>query len=278
MSCLAASELKGFFKVESPLRTMGAVMLNWIKDLAANAIALTRHNPRLLLVVAAVLMIDIALLGLFLQWAYVEHYGVTDSVFFANSLFSTQDHSLIEDFGYLKELVTCLVLGALFLRTRVFLYLAFSVFFLVLLADDSLRFHEHFGALVGQAFGPSYALLGEDIGAAIAGLVPIAMIAVGWLKAPAEDRRNGELIGLGIGLLLFFGLAIDYLHAAGSSPMAGGETLAALLEDGGELISLSLILFAALAVGKVFRPTNALAATGWGPSGRDPASPSPGRN
>ena len=179
-------------------------MLAWQKDFASQAASVSKKNGRVLLVIGLVLIVDITLLGLFIEWAYVQHYGITSSIFFANALFSTQDHSLIESFGYLKEAAICLLLASLFLRTRVLLHLAFSTFFLVLLLDDFFSVHEQMGKVFAPVLGPSLAHYGELAGEVLFGALPLALES-----GVGSELRNPLGITIVGGLLLSQLLTLD---------------------------------------------------------------------
>ena len=58
----------------------------------------------MLIGLGVILAIDLVILGMFLRWAYVEHANVTESMLYGQLLYSSVDGSLMEIWGYLKEL------------------------------------------------------------------------------------------------------------------------------------------------------------------------------
>ena len=101
----------------------------------------------MLIGLGVILAIDLVVLGMFLRWAYVEHANVTESILYGQLLYSSVDGSLMEIWGYLKELTIIGLALYAFLHAKELFYAAYALLFLVVLADDSLRLHEHFGAV-----------------------------------------------------------------------------------------------------------------------------------
>jgi hypothetical protein len=100
-------------------------------------------------------------------------------------------------------------------------------------------------------------LLAQDFGELIAFpllyLVPIAIISVGYLQSQGQDRRNTEAIGLGCAALAFCGIILDFVHAEVYKTYGKGDAVLSLLEDGGELLSMTLILVIMMRVFQLVR-------------------------
>ena len=189
--------------------------------------------------IGMVLAIDALLLILFLRWAYVEHNHMTDSIFYGHSRFSSVDGSLMESWGYIKEAsIICLAVYA-FKKTAEFFYAAYAVLFVAILADDSFSLHE---AVSGWLSSPS--LLGKysDIPAAfLVSGVPLALAAFGFFRLSSGRRMPGFMLLASFGLMAFFAVVVDNLHELliGSQHF---QTASSFVEDGGELVSLTVIL------------------------------------
>ena len=191
---------------------------------------------RLLLLLVTV---DVVLLSLFLRWAYVHHHGIEHSVFFDAWRFSTVDGSFIEIWGYLKQAAICVAAAMVYAQTRERFYGAFALLFTSVLADDMLRLHEWLGGTLSH---PD--LLGEwgivPAAALISGLpFLIALGALIWM--PTGERKPAIALMLGFALLAFFAVPVDLLHELVLGQEASGQTLVTLIEDGGELVSITAI-------------------------------------
>lgn len=189
--------------------------------------------------VVMVLAIDALLLTLFLRWAYVEHNHMADSILYGHLRFSSVDGSLMESWGYIKEaMIICLAVFA-FKRTNEVFYAAYAVLFASVLADDYLGLHE---AVAGWLSNPS--LLGRygNIPAAVlVSVLPLALAAFGFCKLARARRMPGLMLLASFGLMAFFAVVVDNLHEllVGSQHF---QTASSFIEDGGELVSLTVIL------------------------------------
>ena len=158
----------------------------------------------------AILAVDALLLLLFLRWAYVEHQHMTDSIFYGRLRFSSVDGSLMDSWGYIKEAAIIALAVYAFRKTNEFFYAAYAVLFVSVLADDSLRLHEH---IAGWLSDPS--LLGKygDLPAAfLVSGVPLALAVFGFVTL-ANDRKLPAFMLLGsFGVMAFFAVVVDNLH------------------------------------------------------------------
>lgn len=165
----------------------------------------------------------------------------------------TEDRSFPEWFNYLKLFLISSVLFIISFRIRnpLFVVLAFCFFYALL--DDSLRLHERGGGLLVERLGlPALAgMRSQDLGEflihAAAGFVAIAGLAVGWLRADAAYRRYAATFVFLLFLLAFFAVIVDVFRRAVISDadhLARG--LAAVIEDGGEMLVTALSCWVAL--------------------------------
>ena len=152
----------------------------------------------------------------------------------------SRDYGVAEFVSYLKLLATVLLL----LRARRTELRPWAVVFGYLLLDDLLRFHEFFGeGLVRLVDDPNRHLVGglrtEDLGelaVLTAAAVPLlALLAVNYARGSATTRRTDRTFALLLLLLTAFAAGIDLVDAAFPTSSLP------LLEDGGELVVLSLI-------------------------------------
>ena len=193
----------------------------------------------MLIGLGVILAIDLVVLGMFLRWAYVEHANVTESMLYGQLLYSSVDGSLMEIWGYLKELTIIGLALYAFLHAKELFYAAYALLFLVVLADDSLRLHEHFGAVLSQyaVIGPH----GEILAQAILSGIPLALTLLGMVRLARDRIAPALMLLFGFCVTAFFAVVIDKLHEM-LIGAAHFQTISTLVEDGGELISLTLIL------------------------------------
>ncbi len=204
-----------------------------------------RDGKRILILL---LMVDVALILLHTSHSYL---GIPKGGAF--SIEWEMGHG--EVFQYIKELwiASLLALRAMgrspVSRAARGLNLAWGLLFAYLLVDDSVKIHESLGELLAQNSGLS-AWLGEgdranSIGELGVNLMVAALffgaIALFYRRCTKADRQiSANLTRLLLGLV-FFGIGIDLLHG-----LIGGSyevrVLWSILEDGGEMIVMSLIV------------------------------------
>lgn len=198
-----------------------------------------RSALRTLMWPGLILAVDVLLLILFLRWAYVEHLNITNSFFYGKLRFSSVDGSLMERWGYVKEACIVGLAAYAFLKSKEFFYAAYAVLFLGVLADDSLQIHEYIGTRLSDP-----ALLGKWgslPSAVLVSGVPLALALYGFHKLSSSRKLPALMLLAGFGLMAFFAVFVDGLH----SVLIGVEhfkTASAFIEDGGELLSLTLII------------------------------------
>lgn len=157
----------------------------------------------------------------------------------------TRDRGYAEVFQYVKEFWIVLLLAGTAARSGDRLLWLWSALFVYVLCDDALRWHETMGAWISD-HGQFVALLGtrardygeltffSSVGSVVAGLLGVML----WRGRDKVTAAHLDLLLL-FGLLVFFGVGIDWLHAIADSYGMRGT---GLLEDGGEMIAMSLIL------------------------------------
>ncbi|MEA5507113.1 hypothetical protein VB735_29270 [Halotia wernerae UHCC 0503] len=177
----------------------------------------------------------------------VLHLIYSYSDFISNDTFSLEkDRGYSEIFQYVKEYWSALLLGLLAVEGRSILYLSWSVLFFYLLLDDAAQIHEHLGALISSKFSFSamFNLRAVDFGE----LAVSAVVSLFFLIAIAINYRLGDRLSKNVSkylitllfALAFFGVVVDTLHVILSTPFL--DPLLILVEDGGELVIMSLIV------------------------------------
>lgn len=161
------------------------------------------------------------------------------------------DHSLPEFLCYAEMIAASAIMVRAYRHNGTALCLGFAGVLLVMMLDDSLQLHEIIGARVAEflhieAFGGVAAKdSGEIIAWAILGGILVLIGTAGLARTPiASWPRFYMLTGL-VGLLGFFAVGIDFLHdpvCAAASGLRYCSQIFDLVEDGGEMIAVSLIL------------------------------------
>ena len=164
-------------------------------------------------------------------------------------LFSVEeDGGYSEMYQYLKWVLIIVLNIMLSLKTKAIGYLAWATFFLYLLADDSLQIHEKVGEFFAGFFNlsPFLGLRPQDYGelsvCILAGLIFSPLILWSYRSGSAEYKKVTLDLVMLIALLVFFGVFVDMLHVVIELGSKVTWMLGAL-EDGGEMVSTSIILW-----------------------------------
>jgi hypothetical protein len=130
-------------------------------------------------------------------------------------------------------------------------YAALAAAFALALADNALALHERWGAAVAQLLplGRGAAQAGGEITFFLAaGLLMLAALTLGFTRSAPPHRRMGLPF---VGLLLALGgfaVVVDLVHAAVAGQRRAFDRLFGLVEDGGEMVVLSLACALAIAL------------------------------
>jgi hypothetical protein len=157
-----------------------------------------------------------------------------------------QDRGYAEMFQYFKEFSIVLLLAGYARRKRSLLLAAWSLLFVYVLADDAFALHETGGKVVAHHFGfsPMLGLRSGDLGelavTTLAGSSLLFLIGLAHSRAAAPLREAS--VDLLLLLMAFACCAVlfDLLHIA--APFGVPRAAYALLEDGGEMLVMTLIL------------------------------------
>jgi hypothetical protein len=162
-----------------------------------------------------------------------------------SALLLETDGGYAEIFQYIKEYWSVLLLVFLGTKTRLLVYLSWSLLFLYLLIDDSVQIHERFGALVGEWFEgfPLFGLrtndLGEILVSVVAGFLLLTLIAMSYRFGDRLARKASKYLIVMLCALAVCGVVLDVLHVVVQVPVL--TSFIGLLEDGGEMLVLSVI-------------------------------------
>lgn len=162
------------------------------------------------------------------------------------SLFDiTADRKLPEIYQYLKFMAICFLLKHAADKHHCRQYYAWIVFFVYLLLDDSLKIHEKCGKLIANhiAFVPPFGLSMHNFAELAVSVIAASLLIFPLLWAYGTGSRTFRAIShrlaLLIGVLVCFGVLVDV--AGGMLFTSAGGLVMELLEDGGEMVSVSAI-------------------------------------
>lgn len=172
---------------------------------------------------------------------HLLHYttDMAPSRFFALQL----DQGYAEYYQYIKELWLALLCFLLLHRRRQLVYAVAGLLGLYLLLDDALQLHEQLGMKVvfHLQLQPFLMLRGQDWGelAVMTVFVGLFLLALFYARSigDAPSRRFLRSLAPWLALLLFFGIIMDMVDV-----LVPGY-LSYLLEDGGEMAAMSLLLW-----------------------------------
>jgi hypothetical protein len=168
----------------------------------------------------------------------------------ANPRFSLEfDRGYSEWFGYAKAIATSGVLMLLYRRRRGPAYLAWSLVFVTIMVDDAFMVHEQVGGRLVTLLDlrPGLGLRSQDFGELLVwgtmALVLLAILSLAHRVSSAGVRSDSRRLFLLLAALVFFGVGMDMAHILVSGWL---DHALAILEDGGELVVLSMIICSVL--------------------------------
>ncbi len=225
------------------------------KSTLANLIDTLKNDKGAQALIAAILFSNIFWIALHCSVQVSRQVGVSDENFLIQNfdLFRIdRDGSYAEWFLYLQTALCVVLLFGVFRASRQPVYLAWALTFLFVVVDDSFLLHERASIYLVNTFDiPALPGLrphesGELLSWAVAGTVLLGVLGWGFLRSRPQARIAGGLLALAFGALVCFAIGVDMLHVALSEPGAALYGLLAIIEDGGEMLSIALACAIAL--------------------------------
>jgi hypothetical protein len=191
---------------------------------------------------------------------YLAHWHV--AAFASDRWDLSIEGSWPEWYGHVIEAAIVVLLLLVYRRTRQSHHLAWMATFFYVGLDDTVQLHEHAGraliTLTGghdNQFGIRTQDIGELVSWAIAGTIFCAILYVTYRRASDEARTDGRRLGLTLVLLVFCGMVLDTADRVLDPSWHQAVRVAVILEDGGELVALSLTLALVVALWHRVRAT-----------------------
>lgn len=165
----------------------------------------------------------------------------------------TLDESYAEVFQYFKFVLIVLGMSLLALRNRSLIYLSWAVIFTILLFDDSLALHERGGQKLSLLlnFQPLLGLRPTDLGEILVyfsyGLLLVFLAAISYRRDRDRFARAASVrILIFLAALVVVSGLVDMLHMMAENLIGLPRNsiqyvMFDILEDGGELVVVSLI-------------------------------------
>lgn len=175
------------------------------------------------------------------------HLGIAASRVLTGGEFTTifslrREGGVSEFYEYLLSAAVVILMGTVFVRSRIRAFAFVSALFAFILVDGSLLYHERVGLALSSYLdlpGSGSLLpsdLGEMIAWAVAGLVLVPLLVWCLMHMTHVDLGVYLVYGLVMLALAFFAVGVDVIHAMLRE--AGVEQVMGTVEDGGELLVL----------------------------------------
>ena len=166
--------------------------------------------------------------------------------FISDPLFSIgRDFGYAEIYQYIKEYWIMLLLFGMAIKRKHLVYFAWSLLFLYFLLDDSLQIHERLGSDLANyfEFQSVYQLRALDYGELVVsmffGVFLFSFIGFSYLYSDSTAKLVSKHLFILILFMVFFGVLVDMVHSA----IPWGKSISGLIEDGGEMMIMSVILW-----------------------------------
>jgi hypothetical protein len=157
------------------------------------------------------------------------------------------DRGIAEYYQYLKQAIVVLAMLWCWRRTKATSFLVWTVFFALMLYDDSHSLHERLGEQLAAAWAlPSvFGLRPQDLGeltfaATVAVLMLSLLLVVDVVERGAATAHTLNIVLL-LAALAVCGVLVDAVHVIAYFSGSRLAWVLAVMEDGGELLVMSLI-------------------------------------
>ena len=153
-----------------------------------------------------------------------------------------------ETIQYVKEFWVAVCMAFAFISTRYLAYAVWAFFFLFLLVDDATQLHENVGYWLGQRYGfrAPFGLRPDDIGellfAGAVGVTTLAGVGIAALRGTEQCRRISRDLFTLVCALALFGVVIDVVHVITYMGQSLTAQVFLVIEDGGEMIVMSVLV------------------------------------
>jgi hypothetical protein len=171
--------------------------------------------------------------------------GIIHTTIFSNTIFSLSEEGQLPDiFQYAKQLVIALFLVYMAKKERV--YAAWAAIFGYLLIDDIFMIHERIGQFLGNLIGDIEGIEISEVAQSgylvFLGIVLFGTALLIILRTQGETREVSIYLTVLLAVAAFFGVIVDIVQGVVMS-MFGISGIVKIIEDGGEMLVMSVILW-----------------------------------
>lgn len=186
------------------------------------------------------------------MFVHVLH-SIDSLTLFSSYYFSIgEDRALAETFVYVQEFWLIVSFFLLAFKKNRFVYIVWGIFFIYILLDDSLSIHESIAIFFAENIqfpeiaGINGISFGELIVVGLLGIIFFPLFGFAYYRGGTISRLHMKYFIYLLGMLVFFGVGVDLVHMILHNIMPGPvEGLVGLIEDGGEMLVISLMAWAA---------------------------------
>jgi hypothetical protein len=229
-------------------------------------------NPSAVRVLGILVSLDLVFLVVHgVKYAFKEEFIDLFGYWIYRNLTITNDWAIPEITNYLKFAGIVYLLGAVFVRVRQPVYLAWAFVYALALIDDSLQVHEGLGEHLSGLLAGATVLgveldalegstgfraqdLGELLVYGIYGGIFVGVLGIGFAASQGIHRQVGAGFALLLAALAFFVAAVDMLDRLVIALSSGLAKVLATAEDSGEMLVVSATLAFALGVWQRYAP------------------------
>lgn len=224
----------------------------WTKFLPRSELRIAEGGMASKRVLSVLLVADIGFMVLYVLSAFLfQLYEIQIHQF----LYFNTENSLASTWGYAKYGFALALFYALFRESKNVGFVLLIAILLILLLDDAAELHDKLGLALGRYldFGLFAGLEGQDRGEPVvyvfmaAIIFTLLYISFGYFKS--SNMQTFINFTWALLLLAFFGAAFDVVHAvffADTEFLSALDVVATVIEDGGELLAVSLFVFVGL--------------------------------
>ncbi len=195
--------------------------------------------------------IDAFFIGLHALLSALKYFQVLEARTFPYLKVSAEG-GVPELFNYLKLCFVSLVLIMTFRRSRVPIYLILAGIFAYAFLDDAFTFHERLSVELVEALKLpemwQQRAFAQTLYFAIVAILLGPLLVGGWLNASTIDRHLSAIMIAALLALGFFVVVVDAVHSVISKYSLIADKVGALVEDGGEMLAVTVCCWVALSI------------------------------
>lgn len=201
-----------------------------------------------LIVLFFMLATDVAFIAVHLLHCFHKKLGE------ASPLLLDTGYGYPESFQFLKYTIILILLGTFIAKKKWFSFIPLLFLFILLFLDDVLQWHRLFGNAMYQFFhlegrwSFSGANLGYMLYTVVLGIFCLLLILIGVQKSSKRLKGYYRIIFFLLSALFLFGFGVDVLNQA-ISYHYGKLCFFTVIEEGGEMIVLSLLVWYLVGIG-----------------------------